>query len=72
MSLVELTTVRDCGLSDVRFANAAEHRRKVSREFDIIIRSERRSLLRNCTDLQLIRKFITVNINTPGWPGRTS
>ena len=41
MSLVELTTVRDCGLSDVRFANAAEHRRKVSREFDIIIRSEK-------------------------------
>ena len=45
--LVELTHVRDWGLIDVRFANAAEQRRKVSREFDIIIRSEkRRSLLK--------------------------
>ena len=56
ISLVELTHVRDWGLIEVRFANAAEHRRKVSREFDIIIRSERRSLLKHCTDLQLIRK----------------
>ena len=47
MRLVELTTVRDFGLSDVKFANAAEQRRKVSREFDIIIRSRKTKLNSN-------------------------
>ena len=40
----ELTQDRESGLIDVRFANAAEQSRKVSREFDIIIRSEKRRL----------------------------
>ena len=39
----ELTQVRESELIDVRFANAAEQSRKVSREFDIIIRSEKMS-----------------------------
>ena len=37
----ELTQVSERELIDVRFANAAEQRRKVSKEFDIIIRSEK-------------------------------
>ena len=41
----ELTQVRESELIDVRFANAAEQSRKVSKEFDIIIRSEKMSLL---------------------------
>ena len=45
IKLVELTQAREGGLIEVRFANAAEHRRKVSREFDIIIRSETGNLL---------------------------
>ena len=39
---VLLTRVKETELIDVRFANAAEHNRNVSREFDIIIRSEKR------------------------------
>ena len=38
--LLELTQVREVGTIEVRFANAAEQRRKVSSESDIIIRSE--------------------------------
>lgn len=37
----ELTQASEGELIDVRFANAAEQRRKVSKEFDIIIRSEK-------------------------------
>mgnify|MGYP001278105017 CR=1 FL=1 len=42
--LVELTQVREAGDIEVRLARAAEHRRKVSSEWDIMIRSETRDI----------------------------
>ena len=57
IKLVELTQEREGGLIEVRFANAAEHRRKVSREFDIIIRSETGKFVKSCQEQYIFHKL---------------